>query len=382
MVYTPSRDWSGDDRDCPVSRYSPQFKMLVDKFTRSIAELEGHKLPSVCPLCGRQGMLAIGKKISQIGNIYFNCRFCREVFDVCSLVMPPEMIAEIEAAREREVERWKSSEGEEAYLASISQQVAPNSHTKSQSPSDSRKHHFTPILGTPDKDFPSSLHGGVPLPSFEERLSQALARRPPQTPRRSTCTLDSSLPPSSIPSSVARDASQPEEFTTIDSDIEVGPIVTLQHKNKGTKQCPIDLLSPFITPVKTSSSSSSGKRKRTEELATIPVKKAKLGERVDALRKLKVVVWFKDDCHSITTEEIVPSVFSISDFTTVCDVLQLSVCDEFQVYYPNICGWQDPINTAVPIAHYPQCYDTIILRRAGIQGCSGFHSTVGCAFKD
>ncbi|KAI0093366.1 hypothetical protein BDY19DRAFT_990012 [Irpex rosettiformis] len=382
MVYTPSRDWSGDDRECPVSRYSPQFKMLVDKLTRAVAELKGYTFPKVCPLCGRQGMLAIGKKISQIGNVYFNCRFCREVFDVCSLIMPPEMVAEIEAAREREVEDWRRTEGPTAYMATVAEQRTPNSHTESQYFANSLIHRFTSIPGTPDQNSPSPPGNRGPLLSFEERLSRALACQPPQTPQRPTYVPSSSLPPSSIPGSVERGASQPDGFRTIDSDIEVGPVVTLQYKDKGTKQSPIDLLSPFMTPVKTSGSSLSGKRKQSDEPATVPVKKAKLGERVDALRKLRVIVWFKTGCRSITAEEIVPTVFSISDFTTVCNVLQLSMADNFQVYYPNICGWQDPINMAVPIAHYPQCYDTIVLRRAGIQGCPGFHSAVGCAFQD
>ena len=60
--------------DCPLSRYSQHFKDLVDKLTREAAAAKGHDLQATCPICARQGSIAIGKKIGQIGNIYLNVR--------------------------------------------------------------------------------------------------------------------------------------------------------------------------------------------------------------------------------------------------------------------------------------------------------------------
>ena len=58
--------------DCPVSRYSQKFKNLVDRLTREVAAAAGYDLQANCPICHRLGTIAIGKKVTQIGNIFLN----------------------------------------------------------------------------------------------------------------------------------------------------------------------------------------------------------------------------------------------------------------------------------------------------------------------
>lgn len=68
----PSSDWTGDVLECPLTRYSREFRTLVDTETRRVAELLGLPISRVCELCGRDGVIAIGKKIAEIGNVYLN----------------------------------------------------------------------------------------------------------------------------------------------------------------------------------------------------------------------------------------------------------------------------------------------------------------------
>lgn len=155
------------------------------------------------------------------------------------MAMPPEVVATIEQARSREVERWLSEEGPETYMSSLAAaagMTTPSSTTANTGsdvpPSIERPSKqvcvcvwysviwvmfvfqlFTPVPCTP----PPSTQPRGRLPSFEQKLFEALNISPPTTPER---LLPSPLPDSSIPGSATSAA-----LDAADSDVEVvGPL--------------------------------------------------------------------------------------------------------------------------------------------------------------
>ncbi|KAI0086281.1 hypothetical protein BDY19DRAFT_995893 [Irpex rosettiformis] len=352
-----------------MSRYRQEFKTLVNHEVYQFAESLNIVISRNCPECGRPRTIAIGKKIAELGKVYLNCPFCPKVSRIHDFALSQEVIDRIESARAIEVELWLATEGSSGYIASVAEAAGMPTATSSSTmsatgsseppPSQPRRRRrlgqrFTPIPCTPPPSG-QKTQSTFRLPSFEETLFKSIGHAPSPLKRQASTS----------------HASELGDPILSDSDIEI--ISPIAPTKKGSKENPI-LLSAFKE-----SASTSAKRQSSANTKTTAKQEAKDFASASYSRFARLGL---EGRNMISAEEYVPRVFSIEDFQTICAALNITASDRFEVYYPTLCGWGGEINHAVPIANYPEEYDTIILRRSGVKNCVGFHSAVGRAFKD